>query len=261
MSTEAQIKANRENAKKSTGPRTARGKEVVSQNALKHGLCAKKNVIKSESQEEFNMFRDVMMEDLAPSGGMELMLAQRIVALSWRLRRAEHFQNVLVDALIDFSMQDCRSRVDNAQEEARAGNFDLITGYALKRDFADAGSLDLLLSYERRIESSLYRATAEFRKTQKMRKAKQTQYGQEYRTHNTGGRMSPVSSEDYLSGRNQMEPDAVINKANLDEDAEHRMQKTAETKSGDEFAEQSQITSIRHDEESVINPASLSAMP
>ncbi|MEJ2648571.1 MAG: hypothetical protein P8016_09220 [Sedimentisphaerales bacterium] len=169
MTTEAQIKANRENAKKSTGPRTARGKEVVSQNALKHGLCAKKNVIKSESQEEFNLFRDVMMEDLAPVGGMELMLAQRIVALSWRLRRAEHFQNVLVDALIDFSMQDCRSRVDNAQEEARAGDFDLITGYALKRDFADARSLDLLLSYEKRIESSLYKATAEFRKTQKLR--------------------------------------------------------------------------------------------
>ena len=104
MSTEAQIKANRENAKKSTGPRTARGKEVVSQNALKHGLCSKKNVIRTESQEEFDMFRDVMLDDLDPSGGMELMLAQRIVALSWRLRRAEHFQNVLVDALIDFSM-------------------------------------------------------------------------------------------------------------------------------------------------------------
>jgi hypothetical protein len=170
MSTEAQINANRENAKKSTGPRTARGKEVVSQNALKHGLCAKKNVIRTESQEEFDLFRDVMLDDLAPIGGMELMLAQRIVALSWRLRRAEHFQNVLVDALIDFSMQDCRSRIDNAQEEARSGNFDLITGYAIKRDFADARSLDLLLSYERRIESSLYKATAEFRKTQKLRR-------------------------------------------------------------------------------------------
>ena len=169
MSTEAQIKANRENAKKSTGPRTARGKEVVSQNALKHGLCAKKNVIRSESQEEFDMFRDVMIEDLAPSGGMELMLAQRIVALSWRLRRAEYFQNVLVDALLDFSMHSCRSLMDFAQEEARAGNFDLITGYALKRDFGDARSLDLLLSYEQRIESSFYKATAEFRKTKQLR--------------------------------------------------------------------------------------------
>ena len=125
----------------------------------------------------------------------------------------------------------------------------MITGYALKRDFADARSLDLLLSYEKRIESSLYKATAEFRKTQKLRKEKQTQYGEEYRTHNTGDRMNLVSSEDYLSGRNQMEPDAVINKANLDEDAEHRMPETAETKSEDEFVEQSQFASARQDGE------------
>ena len=241
MSTEAQIKANRENAKKSTGPRTARGKEVVSQNALKHGLCAKKNVIRSESQEEFDMFRDVMIEDLAPSGGMELMLAQRIVALSWRLRRAEHFQNVLVDALIDFSMQDCRSRIDNAQEEARAGNFDLITGYALKRDFADARSLDLLLSYERRIESSLYKATDEFRKTQKLRKEKQSQsagFQPEILKRAADVDLTGPASSNDTCGTSF----AMTNKANSDKDTDQRMQETAETKGENEFAEQSQFS-------------------
>jgi hypothetical protein len=38
--TEAQINANRENAKKSTGPRTAEGKAASSRNGLKHGLRA-----------------------------------------------------------------------------------------------------------------------------------------------------------------------------------------------------------------------------
>jgi hypothetical protein len=248
MSTEAQIKANRENAKKSTGPRTARGKEVVSQNALKHGLCAKKNVIKSESQEEFDLFRDVMLEDLAPSGGMELMLAQRIVALSWRLRRAEHFQNVLVDALIDFSMQDCRSRVDNAQEEARAGDFDLITGYALKRDFADARSLDLLLSYEKRIESSLYKATAEFRKTQKLRKEKQTQFaGFQPEILNSKSEILNRAAEVDLTA--PASPDdtcgtsfAVINKANSPSlPAGQVSMDTGEMENSGGFAEQSQF--------------------
>jgi len=38
---EKKLKANRENAKKSTGPRTARGKANSRRNALKHGLFAR----------------------------------------------------------------------------------------------------------------------------------------------------------------------------------------------------------------------------
>ncbi|MEJ2649537.1 MAG: hypothetical protein P8016_14155 [Sedimentisphaerales bacterium] len=35
--------------------------------------------------------------------------------------------------------------------------------------------------------------------------------------------INPASSDDYLSGRNPVMPDAVINKANLDKDTEHRL--------------------------------------
>ena len=45
MPTQAQIRANRENAKKSTGPRTPEGKANSSKNALKHGLLAEDAVI------------------------------------------------------------------------------------------------------------------------------------------------------------------------------------------------------------------------
>ena len=38
MISERKIAANRENAKKSTGPRTARGRSRASRNALRHGL-------------------------------------------------------------------------------------------------------------------------------------------------------------------------------------------------------------------------------
>ena len=75
MTTEMQIKANRKNALKSTGPRTEEGKDASSQNATTHGLCAKKNVIKTESQDEFALYRDNMIADLSPDGAMEEMLA------------------------------------------------------------------------------------------------------------------------------------------------------------------------------------------
>ncbi|MBN2128115.1 MAG: hypothetical protein JW741_01410, partial [Sedimentisphaerales bacterium] len=89
MVTEAQMAANRLNAQKSTGPRTAEGKAKVAQNAVKHGLLARDAVIRGEDPDEFALFRDEMLDELAPVGALESMLAGRIVGLAWRLRRAE----------------------------------------------------------------------------------------------------------------------------------------------------------------------------
>ncbi len=58
MSTEAQINANRQNAQKSTGPRTAEGKAVVSQNAVKHGLFAAEAVIRIENPADYEPAHD-----------------------------------------------------------------------------------------------------------------------------------------------------------------------------------------------------------
>ena len=44
------LQANRENAKKSTGPKTARGKANTRFNALKHGLCAKRVMFSSQGK-------------------------------------------------------------------------------------------------------------------------------------------------------------------------------------------------------------------
>jgi len=75
MATEAQIIANRRNAQKSTGPRTPRGKAPVSQNAVKHGLSARQAVISSESQADFDLYRDQLLDELNPASPMESMLA------------------------------------------------------------------------------------------------------------------------------------------------------------------------------------------
>ena len=52
MATEKQTAANRENAQKSTGPRTAEGKARSSQNALKTGIDAQSEIIRGESREK-----------------------------------------------------------------------------------------------------------------------------------------------------------------------------------------------------------------
>ena len=183
MATELQIKANRQNALKSTGPRTEQGKEIVSQNATKHGLCSCKNVIKSESLDEYKLFHDEMITDLSPAGAMEEMLAERIVSLSWRLKRAEVYQNSVMEVLIDERLNETWSETRNAREQAREGDMSLIIGLAIRRDFANSRILDLLLMYERRIENSLYKATAELRKMQKMRMKEGTAWAEAHPTN------------------------------------------------------------------------------
>ena len=196
MTTQAQIEANRRNAQKSTGPKSKSGKEVVSQNAVKHGLCANKNVIRTESQDEYNEFKENMLADLEPVGAMELMLAERIVSLSWRLKRAEHFQNLVVESLIDINLHDQWCKAENARREAKEGNLELLIGFAINKDFREGQTLDLLLLYERRIESSLYKASAELRKMQKIRKAKENKETG-HRIQDTGDNLEEQSQIDF----------------------------------------------------------------
>jgi len=53
MSTQAQINANRENAEKSTGPKTAEGKAASSKNATRHGFYSKEFQVREEEREAF----------------------------------------------------------------------------------------------------------------------------------------------------------------------------------------------------------------
>jgi hypothetical protein len=101
MATDAQVAANRLNAQKSTGPRTAAGKAVVAQNAVKHGLLAREGLLRGEDREEYEMHREALLEELNPAGVLETMLAARIVHLTWRLHRAAQDQDETFGALYD----------------------------------------------------------------------------------------------------------------------------------------------------------------
>jgi hypothetical protein len=181
MVSAAQELANRSNAQKSTGPRTAEGKAVVAQNAVKHGLLAKEIVIKGEDPGEFEFYRDQMLAELAPAGQMESMLAQRIVGLAWRLRRAERLQAAAFDKLEDQSKPpelvlspEQASRLLAAMAAADVHPPEVVdagpaVGRRAVQDFAQERILDRLLVYERRIEHSLYRTMGEFRKQRLLR--------------------------------------------------------------------------------------------
>ena len=98
MATERQIVANRENAKKSTGPRTAEGKEVSSGNAIKHGLtAAKRVVIRDESAEQFERMHQALLSESVTGSELERGLIEEIAAAMWRLRRAARIERDMMD--------------------------------------------------------------------------------------------------------------------------------------------------------------------
>ncbi len=100
MSTPEQINANRQNAEKSTGPKTADGKATVSQNAVKHGFFAKNDVISGEDLAAYEEHRQDVYDEYAPLTPTESVLTQRIASLTWRLMRADRLQTTTINTLV-----------------------------------------------------------------------------------------------------------------------------------------------------------------
>ncbi|MBN1806826.1 MAG: hypothetical protein JW837_16380 [Sedimentisphaerales bacterium] len=203
MATKAQIQANRRNSKKSTGPRTQKGRAIVSKNAISHGLSARQTVIGSEKQADFDLYRDIMLAELMPDSPMQASLAERIISLSWRLKRIANIQNQTIDALnkdntsspLDELTRSILSRYfPRSQDSPHHSAYlpqsphttphhaphlladtpvsdpDLALGRMAIKDFSNARVLDRLLMYERRLEHSLYKTILEFQRLQLIKK-------------------------------------------------------------------------------------------
>jgi len=90
---EARLRANRENAKKSTGPRTKEGKQRSSLNATRHSILAQVIHLPKEDMAAYNKFTSDYVASLAPAGTVEIQLAHACADIQFRLHRiaaAEH---------------------------------------------------------------------------------------------------------------------------------------------------------------------------
>jgi hypothetical protein len=180
MATKAQIAANRQNAQKSTGPKTAEGKAVVSQNALKHGLFAHEAVIHGESQAQYGLHREALLAEWRPVGPTECMLAERIVSLAWRVRRAERMGNEAADCMIlremvdgpDDDLDEGYRQVNGISPDDPEGCRDALAlgRIATKRWSNNPKLIERLFMHERRIESSLLRTMLQLKKLQTIRR-------------------------------------------------------------------------------------------
>ena len=135
------IAANRENAKHSTGPKSAEGKAKSARNSLTHGIFAKQLLTGAtpETAEEISALVADIEEFFKPVGVIEELLAQKIAVEVARRARIVAFEQ---------------------KEVLRQNIF-----------YSSVPTLDRLLRYSAAADRGLFRAMAELERLQAARKA------------------------------------------------------------------------------------------
>jgi hypothetical protein len=93
-----QIEANRRNAAKSTGPRTADGKAASRSNAMKHGVLSSVVVAENEDRDAFDTLCQGLFSEFQPQTMVEIALVEKLAVLFWRGRRLVETERRIIDA-------------------------------------------------------------------------------------------------------------------------------------------------------------------
>jgi hypothetical protein len=92
------LAANRENAKRSTGPKTAEGKEASSRNSYKHGIFSncliRQGPLEQPDSELFDTTLSAIQTHYQPEGFIEQLLVEKITAETIRFRRLLTFEQI-----------------------------------------------------------------------------------------------------------------------------------------------------------------------
>ena len=80
MTSDRKAEANRQNALKSTGPKTTEGKAAVRLNAVTHGLLSEQVLLPDEDEDALRELSERLRHELQPEGELENLLVDRITA-------------------------------------------------------------------------------------------------------------------------------------------------------------------------------------
>ena len=163
MATIKQINANRKNALLSKGPKTNLGKINSSKNSLKHGLTAKQLVI-GEDINEFEKYRDHMIEALKPEGILEEQVVFKIIDVGFRLRRiggieAGIYNQEILHHEIDEYKQKMAEKIEfKDQELVQSSDRSInLKGLAFARDCKYGSAILKLNTIEDKLMNKYYR--------------------------------------------------------------------------------------------------------
>ncbi len=190
MATSAkQIAANRRNAKKSTGPRTPKGRAVSSRNAITHGLHACNIILKSphltEDRSQYEQLVDSLIDELNPEGILQEHLVLKIANCLWRYRRVINAETAQINRQLESAadtirigyhrclLDDLDDPDDNDTDDQETSSYDanLVGAQSVLRESTRGG----LMHYELRLDHQLTRALRLLYHLQLMQTAKTLQ--------------------------------------------------------------------------------------
>src|ERR1700733_12975312 len=153
MTTEKQTEANRRHSR---------------MNAMRHNLTGQVTTMTDDDRAALEKLSKAIIASLAPEGGMEVQLAQRIATDSWRLNRASAIEdNLFALGLYEHSGK-IFSDFDQAGHEQIDASLTTAQVFTLQ-----SKQLQLLTLYEQRINRSIQKNMALLQQLQATRKAEQ----------------------------------------------------------------------------------------
>lgn len=157
--TEKQLTANLQNAKLG-GVKTEAGKEITKLNAMKHGLLSKQTLLTNENKKELSELCERLKDCLQPETEMELIFVEKIIADTWRLRRALKVEAEMIE-------EDLEYETYTGEKVTRT------TGQVFSNDLSQRDSFGKLIRYIASIERGIYRALHELQRLQAGRKGQE----------------------------------------------------------------------------------------
>jgi hypothetical protein len=149
----------RANAEKSTGPRTANGKQRSRCNAVKHNLSGQNLILLETERVAYNRMATSMLNDLNPRSEPERQIAQKIIDTNFRLNRLTAIES----NMFSFGLLENETGTEHDDQ--------IETMAAQTRAWIErAQSFDLLGRYETRLSRQLLKYQQEFERLQAERK-------------------------------------------------------------------------------------------
>ena len=139
------LKANRENARKSTGPKTPSGKAFSRRNAIKHGLFVSHRTdfeALDENPQEYEDLLNGLWGQYQPVGKGEEVEVERIALCYWRQKRAWRHENaVSLIARRDFVRRELAEQEEYCKERDKEEEAVILQLQSAKKELDDTGEI------------------------------------------------------------------------------------------------------------------------